>query len=425
MGLTVWMLALLLAAAALVSHASRAAADFQFTYLDGLEQAVTRSYGDDDGGEGYISLELSASIARFATESNAGDAYDEVTWQYANGFASDDPEATPEAREVADLGDATSEFTSVTHYEILLEWYLDTTVLVTRAASDIYIVEATLQLAQEPQTHKASDLARAMMTSMLTTEAGAGEGVENPDGTFSGGLWDKLPASDHEALRPYEVAYSWDHQDFPEIPDPDEATPEVDEDEGLDFAALDGAIRAVGRDYSGDIGTSLTPESGETSIPYVAVLVAEFERDDQAAAALETIQDEALASVAGDDSIPMDESDAPELGDQARAHFGSAEEEGVQYELALVIVQDGPYVYLVSAVGAGGGDSGAGTMEMATALAEAMAASDAGDGDGTFDDAGGSTGGLWDKLPAAGDPVLNGLIGESDYLVYPSPDEGD
>jgi hypothetical protein len=421
------MLALLLAAAALVSHASRAAADFQFTYLEGLEQAVTRSYADDDGGEGYISLELSASIARFTTEANAGAAYDEVTWQYAHGYASDAPDATPEASEVADLGDATSAFTSVTHYEILLEWYLDTTVLVTRDAADIYVVSATFQVEEDPATLRSADLARAMMTSMLAAEAGTGDGVENPDGTFSGGLWEKLPTSDHDALRPYEISYSWDYQDFPEIPDPDEATPVVEvEDEALDFSTFDGAVRAVARDYSGDVGTSLTPESEDTSIPYAAVLVAEFERDDQAAAALDTLLDEAVSSLSEQDTIPLEEVDAPDLGDQAQARFGTIEEESVRYELALLVVQDGPYIYLVSAVGVGSGaGSGAGTMETTTAIAEAMVAADAGEGEGTFDSAGGSTGGLWGKLPAAGDPVLGELTSDSDYVVYPASSEGD
>lgn len=427
MGLTVWMLALLLAAAAMVGHAPRAAADFPFAYLDGLEQAVTRSYADDDGGEGYISLELSASIARFTTDAYAEVAYDDVVWQYANGYASDALDATPEASEIAGLGDATAAFTSITHFTILLEWYLDTTVLVTRDAAEISIVTATFQVEQAPEMPRSGDLARTMMTSMLATEAGAAEGVENADGTFSGGLWEKLPPADHEALRDYGITSSWDHQDFPEIPDPDEATPVDEEDEGLDFTTLDGAVRAVARDYSGDIGTSLTPESGETSIPYVAVLVAEFERDDQAAAALGTIQEEALASVAGDADIPMEEVVAPELGDDVRARVGSVEEEGVRYEVALLVIQDGPYIYLVSAVGVGRGTGSgeAGTLELTTALAGAIVAADAGTGDGTFDDAGGSTGGLWDKLPAAGAPVLQGLTSDTDYVVYPEPAEGD
>ena len=38
---------------------------------------------------------------------------------------------------------------------------------------------------------------------------------------------------------------------------------------------------------------------------------------------------------------------------------------------------------------------------------------------GTADAAGGSTGGLWDKLPMADDDVLQGIAPESDEPLYP------
>ncbi|MBA2556642.1 MAG: hypothetical protein H0V12_04735, partial [Chloroflexi bacterium] len=121
----VMVLALLLAGATVLGHAPPAMADFQFTHLEGLQEAITRNYASDEAGDGYISIEISASIARFDTGTHAEAAYDEVTWQYANGFAFYEPGATPEASPVTDLGDATTAYTSVTHTEMLLEWYLE------------------------------------------------------------------------------------------------------------------------------------------------------------------------------------------------------------------------------------------------------------------------------------------------------------
>ena len=50
----------------------------------------------------------------------------------------------------------------------------------------------------------------------------------------------------------------------------------------------------------------------------------------------------------------------------------------------------------------------------------AMTGAKAGSGDGEYDESGAFlTGGLWDKLPAKGDAVLNGLVPEEDNQAYP------
>ena len=418
-GLMVVLLSLLIASTTLLGQVRHAAAYFPFTYLDGLDQAVSRNYLRDTGGDAYISIEVSASVASFDSEASAEAGYAEIAWQYANGFASDDPEATPEASEIADLGDATTAFTSVTHYEILLEWYLETTVLVTRDASYIYLVSATVQTEQEPGPLATPDLTRGLVASMLTTEAGDGDGVANADGTFSGGLWDKLPTPDHEALQPYAPMLTWDSQDYPEAESFDEGTPESDDGDGgeLDFASLDGIERAVGRFYNVEHFDALaSPESAPPGTYYLAAVVARFESDDQASTAVGTILDFTLANVEEDASFTLAETDAGELGDRTEAYVGTVEEDGTTVEVALLVVQDGPSVHIVIALGLG---EPAGTLETATGVVRFMTGAEAGDGDGTFDASGASTGGLWDTLPAEGDDAVRGLVIDGDEVLYP------
>jgi hypothetical protein len=95
--------------------------------------------------------------------------------------------------------------------------------------------------------------------------------------------------------------------------------------------------------------------------------------------------------------------------------------------VAALVVQADRYLYavVVTAIETEPGtlDDATGTetatLDMATAVVEAMIDAEAGGNEVAFDDAGGSTGGLWDKLPTAGDPVLHGMIPVFDELQYP------
>jgi hypothetical protein len=201
----VMVLADFLAGTAMLGHTHPAAADFQFTQLEGLQEAITRHYASDEAGDGYISIEIFASKARFDTEAHAEAAYAEVTWHYANGSAPYEPGATPKASPVTDLGDATTASTSVTHTEMLVEWDLEHTILVTRDAELLYVVSAIFQREQEPQALETTELARSLVASMLATDAGEDAIVEGANGTLTGGLWETLPPIDHEALQPYAL----------------------------------------------------------------------------------------------------------------------------------------------------------------------------------------------------------------------------
>jgi hypothetical protein len=159
-----------------------------------------------------------------------------------------------------------------------------------------------------------------------------------------------------------------------------------------------------------------SPETAPATTYYLTVLVAEFDAADQAEAAVEPLHQQARESVSADGSLVMEDVDPGDLGEVAQAATGTAEEEGVFYEVSVVTVQDGPYLYITIALGIGE----AGTLETTAAVIAAMLAAETGSEDGTFDAAGGSTGGLWEKFPVAGDAVLQGMMPESDQQLYPA-----
>ena len=98
--------------------------------------------------------------------------------------------------------------------------------------------------------------------------------------------------------------------------------------------------------------------------------------------------------------------------DASRAWAGALDEDTVQ---ALVITRDGNLMISVATFTSDVDVA----RELAEDLAQATIDADAGDSDAQFDDFGGSTGGLWDKLPAAGDDVLQGMEPAYDETLYP------
>jgi hypothetical protein len=252
-------------------------------------------------------------------------------------------------------------------------------------------------------------LATTTIQAMIAAPAGDGPETFQADGTSTGGLWDKLPPGDGQS--PAGFTAGQDEQLYPE---PD-ATGE--ESDAFDFAALEGIQRVVSRSYSGDTSVLESPESAPAGTYFLTALVAGFDTADHAAVALEPLHTELQASFADDVSITMESVDPGDVGDQAVAAFGTTQEEGITYELAIMLVQEDAYVYAVIAVGIG---TDTGSLETATAIIEAMIGAEAGSGDGEYDDSGVFlTGGLWNKFPIAGDAVLNGLVPEEDEQVYP------
>jgi hypothetical protein len=358
----------------------------------GIEAAVSRYY-TTDGNPNH----LSAYVFRFDGEANALASLEAIDAQHAGGILPDDA-----AISIDELGPNTHAYSW--EYE---PSGLDAADILTADGVYLYIVSVV----PWDQEIDAVALATTTIQEMIAAPAGDDPGTLQSDGSSAGGLWDKLPPGDGESPAGFSVG--WDEQVYPEP----ETTDEETDPDAFDFAALDGIERAVTRSYSGDTSVLASPETAPATTYFLNAFVGEFDSADHAAAALEPLYTNLQASFADDLSITMEGVDPGNLGDQAIADFGTAEEDGVTYELALIFVQVDPYVYGVIAVGIG---TDTGSMETATDVVEAMTEAEAGSGDGEYDESGiFLTGGLWDKLPADGDAVLHGLVPEEDEQVYP------
>jgi hypothetical protein len=358
----------------------------------GIEAAVSRYY-TTDGNPNH----MSAYVFRFDSEANALGSLEAIDAQHAGGILPDDA-----AIQVDALGPDTHAYSW--EYE---PSGLDAADILTADGVYLYIVSVV----PWDQEIDAVTLGTTTVQEMIAAPAGDDPGTFQSDGTSTGGLWDKLPPGDGESPAGFSVG--WDEQVYPEP----ETTDEETDPDAFDFAALEGIERAVTRSYSGDTSVLASPENAPATTYFINAFVGEFDSADHAAVALEPLRAEGQASLGDELSITMERVDPGDIGDQAVADFGTTNEDGVRYELAVIIVQAERYVYEVVAVGIG---TDTGSLETATSVVEAMVEAEAGSGDGEYDESGVFlTGGLWDKLPAEGDAVLNGLVPEEDEEVYP------
>jgi len=346
--------------------------------LPGIVQAVSRHYGSNDA---Y----LHAFVFAFETGADAQAALETLDAEHQERFTDDSIAIDP-------VGTETRAYTHDATWTEVLTW----------DGPYVYVVSA-VQFGTEVDL---VELATNLIQTMIDTEAGEGLGEFDPDGNSTGGLWDKLPPGGGEALLVFWS--SQDEQHFPERTDP--------EDGELDFGGFAGIQRAVARNYSGDTSVLATPETAPATTYFLGAAVAAFDSSEDAAAALEPIHAQSTATFTEEFSITPEPADPGDIGDQVRANVGTTEQDGLTVELTTIVVQDGAYVYVVAAVGVG---TDTGVLETATGVIETMIAAGVGSGDGTFDETGGSTGGLWDKFPAEGDAALNGLVPEEDSQLYP------
>ncbi len=192
----------------------------------------------------------------------------------------------------------------------------------------------------------------------------------------------------------------------------DEVRPE--DLEGLQHAV----VRAYSLDYSA-LFAEATPgvePALPTGVYLLGATILEFESSDNAEAALTQLDEETNA---GGDAGMGGESEVSEidldLGDASRAYSGVEDLEGQQAETVIALVQQENYLYFVVIAGSEA-DIQALTVEFANGLLERE-----GSGTGEFNEDGRSTGGLWDKFPAADD----GLVGELvpfDQVLFPVPE---
>ncbi len=171
---------------------------------------------------------------------------------------------------------------------------------------------------------------------------------------------------------------------------------------GLEASGLDGIEHAVGRFYYDEHFNSLD------------ALVFRFENEERAALALEAL--DPANGVAGSD-WEQDAITIDTFGPNARAYHWQNSITGMT---TVVMTQQDVDVYVVDVTSP---DVPIDTTALAIETMTAMMAADAGEGLGEFDLEGGSTGGIWNKLPAGDGQSPAGFLVEYDEQYFPQPPE--
>ncbi len=197
----------------------------------------------------------------------------------------------------------------------------------------------------------------------------------------------------------------------------------------LDLGQYDGIESAVYRSW-GVMSLTQEPEPGR--LLSLATLIVRFGSDDEAADALQPVSD-AISGGYTASGIPLIESDLDDEdqpGDEAIRSVvdldapgtGQLDEADLELFSGLTVlsVRADETIVVVLALPLEG-DAEATTV----AMAERVIEREAGDDRVSFDADGASTGGLFDRLPDADDPLLTeaGVEPFSDTILYPAPDE--
>ncbi len=199
--------------------------------------------------------------------------------------------------------------------------------------------------------------------------------------------------------------------------------PAAAQDAALDVTTLEGLQRSVmrsyGLDYMAIFDAMATPGSEIANPQGVIFLWAnllEFDTAEHAQAAMGTLT-EAANSTGGItvSGAPVSEFQL-DLGEESVSYLESQEIDGQQSNAILTLVRQDRYIYFVimTAIDAE-------AEPILTQLVTSMIDTPAGEGDGTFIAGGTSTGGLWDKLPSLGNPLIPNLIA-SDAVIFPVPE---
>jgi hypothetical protein len=203
-----------------------------------------------------------------------------------------------------------------------------------------------------------------------------------------------------------------------------QASPQASPDVAAGPVDLPGFQQVAARNYSGDIGailaavaTPATPGAAGPSVVTLTAVAIQFDSDADAASAYDMALKQ-LTGPASTGGIELAEVAVEGFSGKTNAYTASIPQgEGITLHQAVLITQDGPYIYEMIAVALSStGDAQA----IATDVAKAMIATPAGTGEATFVKDGTSSGGIWDKFPKAGDPVLQGLTPEIDDRSDPA-----
>jgi hypothetical protein len=397
------MLALLAALPGVVAMPRTASAQYYDVYsnapfdqLAGLQQAIQRLY------QGENQLNIYADIARFDTGADAAAGLEALNAYYLDAFAN---AGTPTAFESTD---PPANAPSALAYHAILEEssnpYADMALIQVQDGDLVHTVTVFNYAYDTTQDERASGVAGEMIAAMVAipTLFATPEAVE--DGEMIGGSWTKLPRLADEVPQRYRMTYSEDTEWFAVA----ESTPEPEtgsEPSDLIYGDAEGLLAVIGRSYepAGD---------GPEGVVDAYVEIAAFEDPDAAAAGFATAEMGITEEIATT-GVELEPVEADVSSDGTIAWTGPLE--GTDSSLAVVVSRAESYVVAIVIIG----DTDADLLSFAEELSRSVIEADAGDGEETFDMSGGSTGGLWDKMPDPEDEVIQSLEPYFDDQLYP------
>jgi hypothetical protein len=381
-----------------------------YAELTGIGEALHRSYM----GPSSIYVHIFADIARFDTPENAALGLETINAYYLDAFARD---ASPLAFEpvdvettvpgthaytaVLDLGYAdTPPYGEGTLLQAQDDFYVYTVVAVDYYGGVLDNVEDKVSLAA----------AVAMLEAMASIPAGPATPAASPDEGPVSGIWAKFPAQEDEVLQQYGITDSSDVVAY--APEPPAPLPDV---VVATYGEVEGLVSVVARTYG--VMDSTSEEVQDAPVAHV-----ELAAFNEAASAEPAFTSAATTSLGGLglDGLGLEETNADVAADEAVAWAGQVESEGEQFGIAVIASRSGLYVVTVAVITTGDEDALAGAED----LTDAVMGAEAGAGAETYDAAGASSGGVWDKVPAAGADVLNGMEPVEDAVYYPEPEDG-
>ncbi|HEV2128991.1 MAG TPA: hypothetical protein VGR22_10270 [Thermomicrobiales bacterium] len=193
------------------------------------------------------------------------------------------------------------------------------------------------------------------------------------------------------------------------------ATPGSPEQQQAVWERLDGVQQVVMRTW-GDV-TEDTPAPGEAPVQrFVAGLIAEFETEEQAAAALEPIRDWMVASLQVnlvDVDLTAEDAEIADLGDRSMALTATGTTRDMPLTIAAALVQEGDRVLAVGGSVMDEQD----LLPLLEGIVDAMLEREPG-GEESRDNVGRFSGGLWDIFPEQDAEVLDGMRRQGDLPIY-------
>jgi len=378
--------------------------DVPYADLTGAEEASHRLY------QGAPAVNIHALIVRFDSEPHAELGQTTLDGWLLDAFAT---APSPLAFEPVDATGAS--FVNRAYFATLdlglgAGPYGEAALIV--AQDEVYVYTVAVinyyQTDNEDLNGVALEAAQATIEAMVATPAGLATPAASADDPPVSGTWAKFPAQADDIPQRYGITYAEDTLYLaPEAPVA--LPPGV----ASTYGTGEGLTAVVARSYG--VPDAETGEPHEVPAAYVEL--AAYDSPTNAGTGFGVAGTAQLAELGLDDAGLAET--APDVtADAAVAQAGEVEAEGVQYSVAVVVAQAGPYV--VTVVFVAGGDEDA--LTPAGELAQAVLDAAAGDGEESFNADGLSTGGVWDKLPAAGADVPRGLEPLGDEVYFPEPE---